>query len=103
MPSRGRNRAKPSGNQLNRCRLVRQRRSRVALRSSLRAALMKPHLKQWPEMFSSLPWVILVFVGNNFIFQETTLFFRKQLYFSSTTAGDWPDIWPDIWLDVITR
>jgi len=36
---------------------------------------MKPHLKQWPEMFSSLPWVILVFVGNNFIFQETTLFF----------------------------
>src|SRR5499426_4573034 len=75
MPSRGRNRAKPSGNQLNRCRLVRQRRSRVALRSSLRAALMKPHLKQWPEMFSSLPWVILVFVGNNFIFQETTLFF----------------------------
>ena len=30
---------------------------------------MKPHLKQWPEMFSSLPWVILVFVGNNFIFR----------------------------------
>src|SRR5215813_10500863 len=28
---------------------------------------------------------ILVFVGKNFIFQETTLFFRKQLYFSSTS------------------